>query len=301
MSIQSVDVNQNFIKAGEITREVRKAVESRNWQGKTYLEICNFVENSIRDRGGAPAFPCNVCAGYSAAHYTAEIDDQRTVDQRTILKVDIGAQVDGYPSDTSVTLCYDEDLYDLVDATRSALSEALKIVKNGSRTSDVGRVVESYATRRGYIPISNLSGHSLDQYVVHSGTSVPNVWSPSPASFRSDRVYAIEPFFTLKDGSGIVVEGKNANIFSIVSRKKISDQKLNKLMELIWSRCKTLPFAARWFTDEFSKEDLTLGLKQLQKMKLIRSYPELLEAKQRPVAQAEHTIATSASGVTILT
>ena len=301
MSSQSLSINQNFIKAGEITRDVRKLVESRNWQGKTYLEICNFVEDNIRGKGGAPAFPCNICAGYSAAHYTAEIEDPKSVESRTILKVDIGAQVDGFPADTSVTLCYDEDLFDLVDATRSALSESLKVVKAGSRTSDVGRVVESYAARRGYIPIANLSGHSLDQYVVHSGTSVPNVWSPSSSSFRSDRVYAIEPFLTLKDGSGIVVEGKNANIFSLITRKKLSDQKLNKLMELIWTRCKTLPFAARWFAEEFSKAELDSSLKQLQKMKLIRSYPELLEAKQRPVAQAEHTIATSATGMTILT
>ncbi len=301
MSAQSLGINQNFVKAGEITREVRKAVESRNWQGKTYLEICNFVENSIREKGGAPAFPCNVCSGYTAAHYTAEIGDTKTVEDRTILKVDIGAQVEGYPADTSVTLCYDEELLDLVEATKSALSEALKVVKTGSRTSDVGRVVQSYAARRGYVPISNLSGHSLDQFIVHSGTSVPNVWSPSITSFRGDRVYAIEPFFTTRDGSGVVVEGRNANIFSIITRKKLSDHKLNALLDLIWSRCKTLPFAARWFSDAFSKSELDSSLKQLQKMKLIRSYPELLEAKQRPVAQAEHTIATTQSGVSILT
>ncbi|MHB8566684.1 MAG: type II methionyl aminopeptidase [Nitrososphaerales archaeon] len=301
MSTQSLGVNQNFIRAGEITRQVRKSVESRNWEGKTYLELCNFVEQGIRDSGAEPAFPCNICAGYSAAHYTAEIDDSKTIESRTILKVDIGAHVGGFPADTSVTLCYDEDLFDLVDATRAALTEALKGVKTGSRTSDIGRIVESYAVRRGFIPISNLSGHSLDQYIVHSGTSVPNTWSPSAASFRNDRVYAIEPFLTLKDGSGIVVEGRNANIFSIISRKRLSEPKQNKLMELIWSRCKTLPFAARWFTHEFSKIELDSLLKQLQKMKLVRSYPELLEAKQRPVAQAEHTIATTAAGVVILT
>jgi len=294
-------VNPAFFKAGEITREVRGKVESRDWRGRTYLEVCEFVEGAIRERGAEPSFPCNVCAYSTAAHYTAEIEDTKTVSEKTVLKVDLGAAVDGYPTDTSTTLCYNDDLYDLVESTKFALNEALKSAKTGARTSEVGRAVEAYASRRGYIPISNLSGHSLDQYIVHSGTSVPNIWSPSPVSFHSGKVYAIEPFFTTRDGSGIVVEGDNVNIFSMVTRKKIGDQKAAKLSELIWERRKTLPFAARWFSDQFSKKELDDGLRQLLKMRVIRSYPELVESKGTPVAQAEHTIATTATGYQILT
>jgi methionyl aminopeptidase len=294
-------VNPAFFEAGVITREVRGMVESKDWRGKTYLEICEFVEGAIRTKGGEPSFPCNVCADSTAAHYTAEIEDSKTVLEKTILKVDLGAAVDGYPTDTSTTLCYNEDLVDLVESTKFALSEALKGVKTGTRTSEVGRIVEAYASRRGYLPISNLSGHSLDQFVIHAGTSVPNIWSPSPTAFREDKVYAIEPFFTTREGSGVVVEGENANIFSLVTRKKINDKKASRLAELIWERRKTLPFAARWFADEFTKKELDEILRQLLKMKVIRSYPELVEAKGTPVAQAEHTIATTAAGFLILT
>ena len=77
-------INQNYVKAGEISREIKKAVESRNWEGKSYVEICEFVEGEIRKRGGQPAFPCNVCANETAAHYTAEIDDPTTVPERLL-------------------------------------------------------------------------------------------------------------------------------------------------------------------------------------------------------------------------
>ena len=147
-STSLIGVDPNFLKAGAITREVRKAVEAKDWRGKTYLEIVNFVEESIRSRGGKPSFPCNVCEDSSAAHNTAEIGDTRTVGQNSLLKIDLGASVEGYPTDTSITICYNEELIDLAEATKSALTEALKGIKTGSRTSEIGRIVESYASRR---------------------------------------------------------------------------------------------------------------------------------------------------------
>ncbi|MDG6998668.1 MAG: type II methionyl aminopeptidase [Nitrososphaerota archaeon] len=295
------EINNSYVRAGMISREIKKDVESTNWVGKSYVELCEFVEEGARRRGGEPAFPCNICANESAAHYTAQIEDQRIIPENCILKVDIGVHVDGYISDTAVTLCYNDKLLDMVEATKSALNEALKAVKAGARTSDVGRIVQSYASRRGYLPISNLSGHSLEQYVVHAGTSIPNVWSPSLATFKSGKTYAIEPFFTTRQGSGVVVEGTNENIFSLVSRKKTKDKKTNDLLDAIWNKFRTLPFTARWFAKDYKKSEIEAMLASLTKMRLIHSYPELVEARKEPVAQAEHTVATTGSGLVVLT
>lgn len=290
-----------YRRAGEISREIKRSVGTRNWEGKPYLEICEFVEGEARRLGGQPAFPCNVCANETAAHYTAEIDDPTIVPQNALLKVDIGVHVDGFIADTAVSVCYNESLLDLSEATKAALGEGLKAVRAGAKTSDVGRIVDAYAHRRGYIPIANLSGHALEQYVVHAGTSVPNVWSPSPAVFKQDKAYAVEPFFTTPNGSGMVVEGKTRNIYGIVSRKNTKDQELNKFLESVWDKCRTLPFTTRWFQDEFAKSKLGEMVSRLIKMKLLRSYPILVEARGCPVAQAEHTIVVTANGFEIIT
>lgn len=296
-----MSVTDDYVKAGSVCRQVKKDIEARDWQGKSYSELCNFVESSIVNLGAKPAFPCNVCANESAAHYTAEIDDQKVVPHNSILKVDLGAHVDGFIADTAVTLCYNDDLLDMAEATKSALAEALKVIRQGTRTSDVGKVVESYAARRGYKPISNLSGHMLEQYVIHAGTSVPNVWSPSFASFKQGHFYAVEPFFTTSEGSGVVVEGSSENIFALVARKNTKDQKLNNFLDAVWNDRKTLPFAARWYEQQFSKKALAEFIPKLVKMRLIHGYAELVEAKAQPVAQAEHTVAVNAGGHTILT
>lgn len=267
----------------------------------TYLEICEFVEGHARRLGGQPAFPCNVCANETAAHYTAEIDDPTMVPQNAILKVDVGVHVDGYIADTAVTVCYNENLLDMAEATKAALAEALKAVRAGARTSEVGKIVQAYAHKRGFLPIANLSGHALEQYVVHAGTSVPNIWSPSPVMFKEDKAYAIEPFFTTPNGTGLVIEGKARNIYGLVSRKNTKDQDLNRFLESVWSKCRTLPFTTRWFQEEFGKQKVGEIVSKLIKMKLVRSYPVLIEAKKCPVAQAEHTVAVTSSGIEIIT
>jgi methionyl aminopeptidase len=294
-------INQKYETSGHITRETRKSVESKDWRGRSYLEICEFAEGEIRRRGGEPAFPVNVCANESAAHYTAQIDDKKIVDQDAILKVDLGAQVDGYVTDTSVTLCYNDSLFDMTEATKAALNEAIRVVRIGEKPGDVGRVIENYATRRGYLPIENLSGHSLDQYVVHAGVSIPNVWSVSNSVFKLDKVYAIEPFFTTSDGSGIVVEGRNKNIFGLVTRKRTKDARLDEFLDLIWKMRRTLPFAARWFKEYYSKENIESMIARLMKMRLVHAYPELIESKGTPIAQAEHTIRVASTGPIVLT
>jgi methionyl aminopeptidase len=297
----NASINQKYETSGQITRETRKSVESRDWRGRSYLEICEFAEGEIKRRGGDPAFPVNVCANESAAHYTAEIEDRKTVDQFAILKVDLGAQVEGYVTDTSITLCYNDSLVDMTEATKAALNEAIKAVRLGEKTGDVGKIVENYASRRGYLPIQNLSGHSLEQYIVHAGVSVPNVWSISNSSFKLDRVYAIEPFFTTSEGSGIVVEGKTRNIFGLVTRKRTKDSKLDEFLELIWKMRRTLPFAARWFSEYYTKQNIDSMISNLIRMRLVHAYPELIESKRKPIAQAEHTIRVSASGPVVLT
>jgi methionyl aminopeptidase len=300
LSLNAV-VDQKYDKSGAITRETRKSVEAKDWRGRTYLEICEYAEGEIRRRGGEPAFPVNVCANESAAHYTAEIGDKRTVEENAILKVDLGAHIDGYVTDTSVTLCYNEALIDMTEATKAALNEAIKGVRMGEKTGEIGKIVEGYASRRGYRPIENLSGHSLDQYIVHAGASVPNIWSVSNSDFKLDRVYAIEPFFTTNEGSGVVIEGKTRNIFGLVSRKRTKDPKLDEFLDLIWKTRRTLPFAGRWFTEHYSKQELDSMLSKLMKMRLIHAYPELLESKGTPIAQAEHTIRVASTGPVVLT
>jgi len=291
-----------YLRAGKIATEVRESVRKKYHVGSTLLEICQSVEAKIRSLNGQPAFPVNTSLNEIAAHYTAEPNDVTFVKEGDVLKIDIGVHVDGYIADTAVTVCYDPKYESLVTAAEAALGEAVRMAKVNTKASDIGRVIEGTISKFGFRPIQNLSGHSLQQFTIHAGKSIPNIWTiGSSFTLLANEAYAIEPFVTTRDGLGVVYEGKTRNIFAITSRKPIKNKEPDELLELIWSRYKTLPFALRWLTDRYDEKDLRHLVDILTKKKNVHSYPILVEGHGKIVVQAEHTLIPSESSVNIIT
>jgi methionyl aminopeptidase len=149
----------------------------------------------------------------------------------------------------------------------------------------------------GYRPIQNLSGHSLEQYVIHAGKSIPNIWTiGSSFALQPNEAYAIEPFATVKDGMGVVHEGRVRNIYGITSRKPAKEKDADELLQTIWNRYRTLPFALRWLTDVYEEARLRRLVDALVKKKNIHAYPILVEGRGKTVVQAEHTLIPTADG-----
>ncbi|HEX5457501.1 MAG TPA: type II methionyl aminopeptidase [Candidatus Nitrosotalea sp.] len=292
---------QDYINAGKIASEVRENARRKNHVGSTLEEICNSIEKEIITKGGKCAFPVNVSLNEIAAHYTAEPNDKIIVKDTDLLKIDLGVQINGHIADTAVTVCYEPKYDFLVQAAESALREAMSIIRVGAKSSDVGKIIENTAKQMGGIPIANLSGHSLEQYTIHAGKSVPNIWSIGSFSFQSTEAYACEPFVTTPDGSGFVREGKVRNIFSLVTRKRTKDDDANKMIDFIWQKFNMLPFALRWFIPEYNEKTARELLERLIKNKVVRSYPILIEANEQRVAQAEHTFIPQENGALVTT
>jgi methionyl aminopeptidase len=282
---------ENYVNAGKIASMVRENARKKNHIGRTLFEICESIENEIISLGGSPAFPVNVSLNEIAAHYTAEPDDQIKVKDTDVLKIDLGVHIDGYIADTAVTVSYNPKYEHLVNIAELTLSEAIKIAKFNTKSSEIGKTIENTIINNGLKPIQNLSGHSLDQYIVHAGKSIPNIKTlGSSFSLVNNQSYAIEPFVTTKDGLGIVYEGKIKNIFSLVSRKPTKDKDSDDFITYLWNRFKTLPFAMRWLVKDYDETVLRKTIDHLLKRKNIRSYPILVEGNNKIVSQAEHTI-----------
>src|SRR6476469_26698 len=280
----------NYVLSGKIASTVRENARKKNHIGRTLFDICESIENEITLLGGNPAFPVNVSLNEIAAHYTAEPQDQTKVKDTDVLKIDLGVHIEGYIADTAVTISYNSKYDHLVNIAEITLSEAIKTVKVNTKSSEIGKTIENTIINNGLKPIQNLSGHSLDQYIVHAGKSIPNIKTlGSSFSLVNDQAYAIEPFVTTRDGLGIVYEGKIKNIFSLISRKPTKDKDLDAFITYLWNRYKTLPFAIRWLVKDYDESNLRDMIDYLIKKKNIRSYPILVEGNDKVVSQAEHT------------
>ena len=292
---------EDYVKAGKIASEVREMVRVKDWVGKTVYEICEWVEDEIRKRGAKCAFPVNTSINEVAAHYTAEPNDPITIKDTDLIKIDLGAQINGYIADTAVTVCYDPQYDGLVQAAEEGLANAMSMIKAGVKASDIGRTIETTIKQMGYKPIANLSGHSLEQYTIHAGKSIPNIWSIGGFSLSENSAYACEPFVTTSDGGGFVRNGQIKNIFAINSRKKTKDVEADKLLDFIWENFNMLPFALRWITKDRDEKEARELLNILVKKKAVQAYPVLIEVNEQRVAQAEHTFIPTENGVTVTT
>jgi methionyl aminopeptidase len=61
---------EKFRLSGKILRESREEIRKYVREDLPIIKICEKAESLIREKGGKPAFPCNVSINEIAAHYT---------------------------------------------------------------------------------------------------------------------------------------------------------------------------------------------------------------------------------------
>lgn len=288
-------------ESGRILRETREELKGFIRENMPIIKVCEKAEELIRSKGAKPAFPCNVSINEIAAHYTSPPGDKRTIPENSLVKVDIGAHVDGYVTDTAVTVCFNHELRDMVETAEQALKKAIEIIQPNMSTSKIGAVIEQAVKSRGYRPVSNLTGHQVGRYLVHAGTSLPNVAHISLTKVRLGEAYAVEPFVTVQNAAGKVEESSEVTIFRFVKQKPLKNPYAKKLLTYIEENFRTLPFAERWLQGIVPQEHYQEAFRELLVSKAVMGYPVFVEVSGKPVAQAEHTVLLVEDGCLVLT
>ena len=292
---------EKFRLSGKILRETREEMKLFVRENMPIIQVCEKAEALIREKGANPAFPCNVSINEVAAHYTSPPNDERKIPEKAIVKVDLGVHVDGYVTDTAFTACFNIDYTNMQSAAEHALKVAIDNVHSGMSTSKIGEIIEKSIRNRGFKPIANLTGHSVGRYLIHAGTSIPNVAQISLAKVKAGEVYAIEPFVTLPDAVGRVEDSSEITIFRLIKVKSVKNPYAKQLMKYIKDNFRTLPFAERWLKSVVPADHHPEAFKELRKTKAIMGYPVFVEVSRKPVSQAEHTIFVTESGCEVLT
>jgi methionyl aminopeptidase len=189
----------------------------------------------------------------------------------------------------------------MADAAEHALKVAIANIHPEMATSKIGGIIENDIKNRGFKPIANLTGHSVGRYLIHAGTSIPNVAQFSLTKVKAGEVYAIEPFVTLPEAVGRVEDGSEITIFRLVKAKSVKNPYAKQLLKHIEDNFKTLPFAERWLKGVVPKEQHREAFKELLASKALMGYPIFLEVSRKPVAQAEHTVLITGDSCEILT
>lgn len=303
-----------YQKAGKIVKEVRELAVNEVHQGMNVLTLINLIESEMKKRGGLPAFPCNISINEVTAHYTSPSGDTTIIKDGDLVKIDLGAHVNGYIADSAITVVVgsgegpfisgdkvytrDKELK-MIETANEALNVAISNVRDGAVLGEIGKAVEEYVKSQGFLPVANLTGHSLDQWNLHSGLSVPNVRENNQQIIEEGDVLAIEPFVT--DGVGMVGDMKDTFIFRFLRDRPLRLVESRKLLDIIKKDYRSLPFAQRWLEEGSKIRKVNLAMRQLISSRAVYPYHVLREKSGARVAQAEHTVIVEQDGCIITT
>ena len=300
-------MNDMYKKSGKIASKVRKDAVNYVKEDMKILELVEFIENEIMELGGNIAFPCNISVNEITAHYTSPAGDENVIRSGDVVKIDLGAHVDGYIADTAVSVLVGEDIpeesaekhQNMINASQEGLENGISAIRAGVEIGKVGEIIEKAINDRGFNSVSNLTGHSMDQWILHAGLSMPNIKENNPHKLEEGDVLAIEPFAT--DGVGKVTDMNETYIFKFIRDRPMRLLHARRALKIIKQEYKSLPFAQRWLTSHFSEHHLNAAMRMLISSRAVYPYRVLREKSNAVVAQSEHTVIVESDGCTVIT
>lgn len=198
---------EGMARAGAVIGDLFRELKDRTVPGVSTGELDRFCEDFIRSHDGAtPAFkglygfPRAVCISVNEEIVHGIPDEERRLGDGDIVSVDVGVKLGGWYSDSARTFPVgevDEDTEELLQVTRTALTQAIDAARPGNHVGDIGAAVMEVVGDRPMGIIRDLVGHGIGREL-HEEPQVPNVGRAGYGPLlRAGMVLAIEPMVSL--------------------------------------------------------------------------------------------------------
>jgi methionyl aminopeptidase len=201
-------------RAGLVVWEVLQELRGMVKPGISTMDLERVAEKRILGKGAKAAFkglygyPCVLCTSINEEIVHGIPSPSRILRAGDLLKIDVGAEVEGYYGDSAITVPVGEispALAQLMKVTEESLYAAISQVRLGSRVGDVSSAVEQHVTRFGYSVVRDFVGHGIGSHL-HEDPKVPNYGRPGVGpKLKEGMALAIEPMVNAgKPGSRVL-------------------------------------------------------------------------------------------------
>ncbi len=208
-------------KAGEMTGNALKYVETLIKPGISTLELDKSVKKFIIDSGGTPSFlgyegfPGSICASPNDVVVHGIPSADVILKEGDIISIDLGVLYKGYNGDAARTFPVGEispEKQRLIDVTRESFFEGIKNLKVGHRLGEMSHAIQAYVEKNGYSVVRELVGHGIGKDM-HEPPNVPNYGKVTDGPMIIENTcLAIEPMvnmgrkeiWLIEDGWGII-------------------------------------------------------------------------------------------------
>jgi Xaa-Pro aminopeptidase len=174
--------------------------------GRTEKEIALAVEQYLQSRGYTTSFPSIVASGPNSSMPHA-VPSDRKIQEGEPITIDIGANVNGYCSDMTRTVCIgepSEKLREIHQLVLTAQETAEKKIKNGMTGKDADALARDYIAEMGYgDKFTHGLGHGIG-LEVHEPPSLSV--RGSETALTDGMVFSVEPGIYLPGWGGVRIE-----------------------------------------------------------------------------------------------
>lgn len=189
---------------GKILAQTLQLLSEKALPGTKASFLDALAEETIRTAGGEPAFkgyqgfPATVCISINS-EVVHGIPGDKVLRDGDVVGLDCGVRYKGFVTDATVTVGVgkiSKAARKLIDATEQSLWEAVKIIRAGVHTGDIGHAVQTFVEARGYGVVRALVGHGVGKQV-HEDPKVPNYGEAGTGTILpAGVVIALEPMVT---------------------------------------------------------------------------------------------------------
>mgnify|MGYP000011744296 FL=1 len=206
----------NIMKiGGKILGEILKMLSHEAKEGINLKKLNNLAEELIYSYGAEPAFkgyrapfaakeyPYTLCASLNEIIVHGYPEENIYLKPGDVLKLDLGLKYQDYFLDSAITIFVEEakeEVIYLIDITKKALKEVLRIIKPGIRTGDIGWKIESTIEDAGLSVIKDFFGHDIGEFL-HGDLQIFNFGDPGQGKLiKEGMFFTLEPMASLGSG-----------------------------------------------------------------------------------------------------
>lgn len=310
MDLRTPEVFEKYKTAAEISNRVLAEVVRAGVPGTPIKELCQIGDNLLQRETAAVytkgklekgiAFPTCVSVNHCVGHFSPLPDDKTVLEEGDLVKVDLGAHIDGFISQQSHSFIATSNPQQVVQGRKAdaicaayfASEAALRLFKPGKTNTEVTETIQKIADVFGCQPVEGVLSHQMGRFIIDGNNVVINKATDDQqveeVTFQEYDVYCFDIVMSTGEGKPREGDPRKTTVF-----KRNLDQSYNlkiKSSRYVFSEIQrnypALPFSLRNFKDQRRAK---FGISECVQHELVEPYPVLYEKEGEYVAQFKFT------------
>ena len=334
LDLTDTSVVTKYKAAAEIANKALAQVVLECVPGSKLIDLCQKGDSIIEEQCAlvynkgktgekiekGVAFPTCISINNVVCHYSPLQDDETTIHEEDVVKVDLGCHIDGWIAvcahtiivtsasmSPEATTLSSSKKGDVLKAAAVGLEAAMRKLRPGNKCSEVTDILQRVAESYGVKLVEGVLTHQMKRFIIDGNKVVLSVPGPEirveDSEFEEHEVYAVDVVMSSGSGTPKVVDEKETTIY-----KRALDQEYSlklKASRAIFSEINkkypAMPFTAREIGKDKPASQARLGLVECLNHDLLHPYPVLHEKQGDSVAHFKATVLLMPSGVDRIT